>query len=359
MVLKNRVHTLREERLSMRRTSLLLALSLTVASTAAYAQRDPLEARFEQGRSLRRDHRDAEALTVFQQIYDEGHQSRALAQVGLAEAALGRWADAESHIAQALAQPDAWVTQNRSGGVALEQQLQRIATHLGSLEVVCDAPGATVWIGDRRMAALPLSRPLRIEVGRVTFEVRAEGYTSSQRVADVVAGGLARETVTLTRTLAVTSAANNNNNNNTVTLPGSGASATSGATRATTPPANATTDSGSTLRTLAWVSAGGALLFLAGGGVSYAVASSAAERWNDDSQCLRPGSTREQTCGADQSTANTMTALEVVGFVGGAALAATSAVLFVVSRPRERERATALTCGVGIGALGVSCGARF
>ncbi len=225
MVLKHRVHTLREERLSMRRTSLLLVLSLTVASTAAYAQRDPLEARFEQGRSLRRDHRDAEALTVFQQIYDEGHQSRALAQVGLAEAALGRWADAESHIAQALAQPDEWVTQNRSGGVALEQQLTRIATHLGSLEVVCDATGATGWTGDHRMAALLLSRPLRIEFGRVTFEVRAEGYTSSQRVADVVAGGLARETVTLTRTLAVTSAANNNNN--TATLPGSGASATS------------------------------------------------------------------------------------------------------------------------------------
>lgn len=340
----------------MRRTSLLLVLSLTVASSAAYAQRDPFEARFEQGRSLRRDHRDAEALTVFQQIYDEGHQSRALAQVGLAEAALGRWADAESHITQALAQPDAWVTQNRSGGVALEQQLQRIATHLGSLEVVCDAPGATVWIGDRRMAALPLSRPLRIEVGRVTFEVRAEGFTTSQRVADVVAGGLARETVTLSRTLAVTIATSSNN---TITLPGSGASATSGATRSTTTPADATTDSGSTLRTLAWVSAGGALLFLAGGGASYAVASSAAERWNDDSQCLRPGFTREQTCGADQSTANTMTALEVVGFIGGAALAATSAVLFVVSRPRERERATALTCGVGVGALGVSCGARF
>ena len=116
----------------------------------------------------------------------------------------------------------------------------------------------------------------------------------------------------------------------------------------------------SPLRTAAWVTAGGAVALLVGGAVAYAVAVPAADRWNDDQQCLRPGLTREQVCHDDGATAQTMGALATVGFVGGAALAGASVLLFVVSgRPTSAPQRTAFRCDVGAGMLSVTCGGTF
>ncbi len=325
----------------MRMVRSVMLLALLAAPSAVFAQASPIDARFEAGRALRRDHRDAEALSHFQQLYAEAHEPRALAQVGLAQAALGRWAEAEMNLSQALANPDAWIAENRAGGAMLDQQAQRIAAHLGSLDVVSDAPGAEVWVGGQRVGTIPLARPLRLEAGRVTFEVRAAGYAPTQRVADVIAGGMSRESVSLTRALS------------SVEGPSQGVGGTFFASGPTAQgPSNTT-------RTLAWVAAGGAVVFLAGGAVAYALGAPAADRWNDDAQCLRPGMTREQQCSSDGSLARTMSALEITGFVAGGALAAASAALFYVSTPRGGAALMALSCGGGPGEFGVACGARF
>ncbi len=311
-------------------TSVVLALALTFPR-ASSAQSDPADVRFEQGRVLRRERRDADALAHFEALYRDTHQPRALAQVALAEAALGRWAVAEAHLATALAQPDAWVTANRAAGVNLDQQAALIASHLGSVEVTCAAPGAEVWVDGRRVEALPLARPLRFEAGRVALEVRAPGFQPERRELALAAGQTAREALTL-RPAAPAS----------VQVAGGEAPRAEG---------------GGARRTLAWVSAGGALVFFGVGVAGYVVASSAADRWNDDARCLRPGLTREQVCGDEASTARTMNALGVVGLVGGVALAATSVALFVTSG-RARSPA-ALACGPSFGAPGVACAARF
>lgn len=324
----------------MRMVRSVMLLALVAAPSAVFAQANPIDARFEAGRALRRDHRDAEALSHFQQLYAESHQPRALAQVGLAEAALGRWADAETHLSQALASPDAWITENRAAGAMLDQQAQRIAAHLGSLDVVSDAPGAEVWVGGQRVGTLPLARPLRLEAGRVTFEVRAAGYAPTQRVAEVIAGGMSRESVSLTRALTASQG------------PSQGVSVTPVlGLPVAQPPSNTT-------RTLAWVAAGGAVVFVAGGAVAYAVGAPAADRWNSDA-CLVAGRTREQVCSSDGSLARTMSALEITGFIAGGALAAASAALFYVSGSRSGVATTALSCGGGPGDVGIACGARF
>lgn len=325
----------------MRTVRSVMLLALLAAPTAAFAQVSPDDARFEAGRVLRRDHRDAEALSHFQQLYAETHQPRALAQVGLAQAALGRWAEAEANLSQALANPDAWIAENRAAGAMLDQQAQRIAAHLGSLEVVSDTPGAEVWVGGQRVGTLPLARPLRLEAGRVTLEVRAAGYAPAQRIADVIAGGMSRESVSLAPALNGTQGPS----------PGLGENSYASGPSAQAP--------SNTTRTLAWVAAGGAVVFLAGGAVAYALGAPAAERWNDDAQCLRPGSTRDAQCSSDGSFARTMSALELTGFIAGGALAAASAALFFVSMPSAGAPRTALSCGVGPGDLGVACGARF
>src|SRR4051812_7480565 len=77
-----------------RRRLPLLALILAAGlgmSNAAQAAADALEL-LREGVSLRREGRDEEALQRFQRAYEIGHGGRALAQIGLAEQALGRWA---------------------------------------------------------------------------------------------------------------------------------------------------------------------------------------------------------------------------------------------------------------------------
>ena len=200
--------------------------------------------------------------------------------------------------------------------------------------MISETSGAEVWIAGARAASLPRARPLRVEVGRVTYELRAPGHATAQREVTLAASERVRETVTLTATA-----------------------------RAVSPvraePAAPTRSN--TTRTLAWVGVGGAALLLGAGVATWVVASSAADRWNDDATCLRPGMTRAQVCGDELDTARTMNAVAVVGFVGGAALAGVSAALFALSSRSEQSPGAhaSVTCGVGPGAVGVACAGVF
>src|SRR5262249_18802318 len=121
---------------------------------------------------------------------------RTLAQIGLAEQALGRWVIAETHVARALeATADPWIAKHRT---ALDGALAIIRQHLGSLEVVADVSGAEILVDGRAVGTLPLRAPLRLVAGSATLEVRAAGYQPVVRPLLIPAGGLARESVELT-----------------------------------------------------------------------------------------------------------------------------------------------------------------
>lgn len=177
-----------------RLTALAVSVGLSLLATTAWAQpRSRFEDRYRQGNELRARHNDASALAVFESIWAESHEPRARAQIGLAEAALGRWLLAETHLVEALAAPsDEWIARNR---LIIESTLGTVRARLGNLEVVCPSPGAEVWMNDRRVATLPLTQPLRVASGTVQFEVRAAGRATSFRTAVVPPSGFARETI--------------------------------------------------------------------------------------------------------------------------------------------------------------------
>ena len=161
----------------------------------AFAQSDPTEALMQQGVDLRRQQRDADALDAFRRAYELGHSPRALAQIALAEQALGRWADAGTHLQQALqSASDPWIAQH--AGV-LNGVMATIDRHLGSLDIICNVPGAEVWIDGTQVGVLPLQHALRLESGAVQLEVRASGYLSAHRTVEVSHDIPARETVRL------------------------------------------------------------------------------------------------------------------------------------------------------------------
>ncbi len=169
---------------------------LTVASSSAVAQRrsaDPIE----QGIALREQGRDEEALRLFQQVFDESGSPRALAQVALAEQALGRFVEAEAHLQEALARgDDPFIRRNRE---PLEGALEEIRLRCGDLTVEGGVPGAEILIADVAVGVLPLDAPVRVVAGSVAIEVRAPGYERFIDTVIVRGGNSATVTVELTR----------------------------------------------------------------------------------------------------------------------------------------------------------------
>lgn len=179
----------------MRRATVLAAvLLLMVAPRQVLAGgSDDAESLIKQGLLLRRQGKDTEALDEFRRAYALQPTARTLAQIALAEQALGRWFDAETDLTKALqASSDPWIARNRG---LLESGLESIRARLGWLEVTADVPGAEVWVNDARVGTLPLAHPIRLEAGSAVLEIRAAGYAPARRITAIEPGGSAREVV--------------------------------------------------------------------------------------------------------------------------------------------------------------------
>jgi hypothetical protein len=120
------------------RWTIILSVGMFLAGAASAAEPDPVEAAIHRGVELRRRGDDAQALLEFTKAYDASRSPKALAQIGLAEQALGRWVAAETHLLGALdAKGEPWIEKNRP---ALQSAVETVSKHLGSLEVL-GSPG--------------------------------------------------------------------------------------------------------------------------------------------------------------------------------------------------------------------------
>lgn len=181
----------------MRRALLRSGLALfvsVVGVTASPAFAEDASALIDRGIELREQQRDEEALELFERAHRIEPSPRALAQIGLAEQALGRWVEAEEHLRAALAATgDAWIRSRRD---VLSQALDEIGRHVGRLEVRSDVDGAEVHVDGRRVATLP-AEPIAVRAGRVELTVTAPGRRAVVRTVEVTGGSLVRETVDL------------------------------------------------------------------------------------------------------------------------------------------------------------------
>ena len=178
-----------------RALGLFLGCVLLLVSSAPGASAADAEDLIRRGVELRRKERDADALTLFQQAYELSRAAKALAQIGLAEQALGKWGVADRHLRAALqASDDAWVVKHRK---AIEDALQAISAHVGRLEVRGSPAGAEVRVDGELVGKLPLTAPFAVTAGGVAIDVRAEGYVPILRASSVPTGMLIRETFDL------------------------------------------------------------------------------------------------------------------------------------------------------------------
>ncbi len=166
----------------------LVAIVLLVSLPSAAKAQDA-RALLEEGVSLRQDGRDEEALERFRQAYEADHSPEALAQVALAEQALGQLPEAEAHLREALSgDQDEFIARYQ---MVLEQALTEIGTRLGSLTLIGGPDGAAVRVAGRVRGQLPFSEPLRVVGGTVHVEVQQDGFIPLLRDVEVPAEGQA------------------------------------------------------------------------------------------------------------------------------------------------------------------------
>lgn len=162
-----------------RRACLTLALVLLVpgplrAEVPDAGLAEPnADALIAQGLELRRQGLAPAALPLFQRAHALAPTPRTVGQLGLVEASLQRWLDAEAHLVRALEAPaDAWVSGNRK---LLDKALAVTRRHIG--ELVVEGPaGAHVFVSGRGSKKLPLAEPIRVAEGEVRVSAIAAGF---------------------------------------------------------------------------------------------------------------------------------------------------------------------------------------
>lgn len=330
------------------RLALLVSTSLALVGASASAQTSQEDPREAAGQSLRAQGRDAEALEVFREVYARTRAPRALARIALAEAALGRWIDAEAHLVDALSSSDAWIAANRrepAGG--LEGALALMRSHLGNLVVRSRTPGATLWIAGVERAELPLTRPLRVSEGTLSVELRAPGHLSTVRSAVIRGGVEAPVSIDLDLDAQPTSQAP--------------------PTHPHVPPV--VVPDPPPLRPLGIAALGVGVAGLALGVGAYLAGRSDASEFAD-SNCYATGGSyawdpswsghgSQSACQSLGGSVETWRAVEVAGFVAAGVFAAAGITLLAWPQPRAPHTLATFSCGPSGRSFGLACGGSF
>jgi len=337
----------------------LVALLVPRAVLAQTPPCDDVDGQIHRANAARREGRDQAAVDLLRPLLACGENPRLQATLGLAELSAALWVQGFQHISAAVgAEGDSWVRHHRA---TLRSALEQARPHLGYLEVTSNVPRAELRIGGERAATLPMSGPMRVTSGALTYELSADGYVTELRRVDVSGNDvLTREHVLLTpRRVEVVVAAPVA----AAATPVANVAAVANVpvVGATSPPPVVPPTSGGWMRTGGWVGLASSAALLGAGVGFYMVSSSAVDRWNDDSQCFYGGLTRSERCGDARDTALTFYPLALTGLIAGGALAVGSVALFIAapSRSGSRDQAWMPFCGMGPGTLGVACVANF
>ena len=348
----------------------LIVLGPAAVGLGAFAGAADYESLMRDAVSKRRAGDDTAALKLFQQAYELNKTAKALAQMGLAEQALGRWGSADRHLRQALetGATDPWIKKNRP---AIGTSLDTIASHVGQLDVIGQPPGAEVRVDGEGVGQLPLAHPITVTAGGVAVEVSARGYLPILRSTMVSPGKLTRELFNLQSTAPAADqtpasgrAPGTPEPAAVVVPPSRSVSANEGA--AGTPgdhasgPSTAPAPAASSSR-LPWVLTAGGLsaASLAFGIVEHLAWQNKVSSFASMSAC---GTTFPAKGGPGcQSLYDDGQSAKLRAFVGyglGAAFAATAVILYFTDPSRDAEP-TRVACAPTLGTTGVGCALTF
>ena len=328
----------------------------------AEASASPEEALIKHGLELREKHDDAGALAEFQRAYRLSSGGQALAQVALAEQALGRWVDAQTHLTEALRHgDDRWIVRNDK---LLRQSLLTIQGHTGSLEITGPAAGAEILINNESVGTFPMP-PVLVPAGSVALEVRARGYLSVVRTVVIPARGLAREQVVLVAAPVAPPLDVAPPNAAPAPAPGSETNAAAVPTISTHKEAAAPDDAGWSGRTKVGVAIAAGGVASLGLGIAYQVIREQRAGTFNSHECGVTGEvvTGPTDCPSRYDDIKSAQKIAIAGFVSAAVLGGLGTYLIVSGGSRSSDAVTAhaglrMRCLPAAG-FGVTCAARF
>jgi tetratricopeptide (TPR) repeat protein len=304
------------------------------------------------GVELRKKRQDAEALELFRQAHDLDPTARSLAQIALAEQALGKWLEAEAHLREALARTtDPWI---RSNLHPLQKAAAEIAEHLATIAIRNAPEGASIRLGDSPPKPGPFAETRVLCDIPVHIAATAPGYLPSKRTLtpacgkkEIIALRMEKEPPALDRVAPSTE------------QPREPAREAPASIAVHTPPADETTP----LSTYGYIAGGGAVLGFGAGVIGLVVREGHAKKYNDDALCLPPnGLTRDQNCRNEREAAKTAQLLSITSLAAATALTAAAITFFVLDEPNPDPTTSAktnpqptLTCGPTFATPGLAC----
>lgn len=306
----------------------------TLARAAGDQTADLLLRAFE----LRRQHRNEEALAVYEQAFALSPTPATRAQRGLAEQALARWRLAEQDLESALASEDPWVVRNRA---SLERARLAVGEHLAWLTVDVDVAGADVRLEGE---PIPPRSETRVAAGVGVLEVRAAGHVPDVRRVSLAPSEHVHWSVTLAPLAATApppvASPPPTTVPETVALP---------PIAAPTPPAEPSPKAGSGVPALP-IALGVTGVVAVATGVYFGIRTFQ-DRNDQRAHCVG-GCT--EVAAKDYSDAQTSAAISTVAIVGGAGLVAGGGVLWLLGRSRAHTTsAVRVTPMLGPGMNGV------
>jgi hypothetical protein len=324
------------------------------------------ESLIKHGLELRERSDDEGALAEFQRAYRLSSSGRALAQIALAEQALGRWVDAQTNLTQALERADdPWIARNEK---LLRQALASIQGHTGSLEIIGAVAGAEILINNEKVGTFPMPA-VPVPAGSVALEVRARGYLPVVRTVTILARGLACERVVLVAapaaaTIDVPQPADAAASATTPVAP-RGVSPAPATTISTSPePVASSTGWGDRKKVGAGIAAGGAASLAVG--IAFQIIREQRARAFNDEHCGVTGSviTGPADCHSRYDGVQGAEKLAIAGFIGAAVLGGVGTYLFLSGGSGSGDTAATASASIGLrcvpsARLGVVCAARF
>jgi hypothetical protein len=340
-----------------------ISLAIVAQSGVARADAAEVEALIAKGNELRRAGTPGPALPYFQKAYQLARTPRTAGQLGLAELAAGYPVEAEEHLSAALQSPnDPSIVKYRQ---MLSDSLTMARGQIGELAIAGNPAGATVAVNGRDVGILPLSSTIKVPARNTEIVVRASGYAEQRQFVPIAGGQRHELTFNLAKVEQPAEAAP------VVVAAPAPAAAPSPAATPAAPAAAAVEQSAtrneapsSTARTAAWIAGGGALV-AAGTGLALQLAARSNNSDFNASCETEPTihatgkALSNEQCQDRFDTWTWQRRWSLVGYSSGAALAVTSTVLFLVSRPTSAAPTTHahLTCAPT--ANGISCQGVF
>lgn len=335
---------------------LLARPALAQSPVDARASTESARSFIEQGVQLRKAGADREALAAFERARALEDSAEVLAQIALAEQALGRWGEAAEHLARALNLPgyDAWISKHRP---ALENALREAQARLGMLEVSCNVAGAELRLDGRVLGHTPLAEPIRLMAGESVIQISAPGHFEVTRLVQIDAGNLSRLEVVL---IPRPTAGGDRQGTAGAELPGTEWHTGKLLHEARRGPRTLVADSGparnSASNVLMYTSLGLAVAGVALGTTGYVMREINVRLYNDDSRCSTTlGVRRSQECPSEAAAWHRGEVLAIAGFSAAAAFGSAALVLWL-EQPRAPKQSR---FGCVPGAAALVCQGRF